>query len=146
MGEDMGNFALTSDVSGGRIRASCPRCGKTAYLEVGPNSRRRIHRCTCGKSASYKINYRKERRETTYGPAKLVMRDAQEQKIRLNDLSIDGVSFFITSESALSMRRGQELGIKFRAGGGSGMQRRIRIMNIQKNRVGAEYVRNMAAW
>ncbi len=142
----MGNYARTSDVAGGRIKAVCPRCAKIAYLEVAPSSRRRIHRCTCGKSASYNINYRKSRRETTYGPAKLVMRDAQEQKIRLNDTSIDGVSFFIASEFAMSMRRGQELGIKFRAGGSSSMQRKIRIRNIEKNRIGAQYVRNIAAW
>jgi hypothetical protein len=142
----MGTYARTSDVAGGRIRATCPRCGKTAFLEVAPNSRRRIHRCTCGKSANYKINYRKARRETTYGPAKLVMRDAQEQKIRLNDTSIDGVSFFIANEFALSIRRGQELGIKFRAGGSSAMQRKIRIKNIERNRIGAQYVRSTASW
>ncbi len=142
----MGQFARSSNVAGGRIRATCSRCGTVAYLEVAPKSRRRIFRCKCGKSTNYSINYRKERRETTYGPAKVVMRDAQEEKIRLNDSSISGVSFFVASEHALSMRRGQEVGIKFSAGGKSALQRKIRIKSIRKNRIGAEYVRNMAAW
>ena len=43
----------------------------------------------------------------------------QEQKIRLNDLSIDGVSFYVAREFALAMRRGQEIGIKFRSSGSS---------------------------
>ncbi|MEJ2057115.1 MAG: hypothetical protein P8X39_04675 [Desulfofustis sp.] len=102
----MGQFAQSSDVVGGRIRAICPRCKTIAYIEVGPNSRRRIFRCKCGKSTNYSINYRKERRETTYGPAKLVMRNAQEQRIRLNDTSYSGVSFFINSQQTHSLRRG----------------------------------------
>lgn len=142
----MGQYARTSDVAGGRIKATCPRCGTIAYLEVAANSRRRIFRCKCGKSTSYSINYRKERRETAYGPARVVMRNAQEQKIRLNDTSTSGVSFYIASELALSMRRGQEIGIKFRASGSSAMQRKIRIRSIQKNRIGAQYVRTVASW
>ena len=64
----------------------------------------------------------------------------------LNDTSIDGVSFYIASEFAMSMRRGQELGIKFRADGSSSIQRKIRIRNIQKNRIGAQYVKTTASW
>jgi hypothetical protein len=142
----MGQFAQSSDVVGGRIRAICPRCKTIAYIEVGPNSRRRIFRCKCGKSTNYSINYRKERRETTYGPAKLVMRNAQEQRIRLNDTSYSGVSFFINSQQTHSLRRGLEVGIKFRAGGSSALQRKIRIRNIHNNRVGAEYVKKVATW
>lgn len=142
----MGQYVRVSDVAGGRIKATCPRCGNVAYLEVAPNSRRRIFRCKCGKSTSYEINYRKERREITYGPARVVMRNATEQKIRLNDLSIDGVSFFIAREFALTMRRGQEIGIKFRSSGSSMMQRKICIKNIKKNRIGAQYVRSGASW
>jgi hypothetical protein len=74
------------------------------------------------------------------------MRDAQEQKIRLNDTSIDGVSFYVADEIALSIRRGQELSIKFQAGGSSAMQRKIRIRNIERNRIGAQYVRSTASW
>ncbi len=81
-----------------------------------------------------------------YGPAKLVMRDAHEKRIRLNDTSLGGVSFYIASEYAKSMRRGQEVGIKFRSGGGSTLQRKIRIKNILNNRIGAEYIRNTAIW
>ena len=92
---------------------------RTAYLEVAPNSRRRIFRCRCGKSATYNINYRKERREVTYGPARIITRNARQTKIRLNDVSVSGVSFYIGSEFALAMRRGQEIGIKFRSGGSS---------------------------
>lgn len=142
----VGQFARSSNVAGGRIRAQCSRCGTTAFLEVAPNARRRIYRCKCGKSTNYSINYRKERRETSYGPAKVVMRNAQEQKIRLNDTSLSGVSFFVASEQALSMRRGMEVGIKFRADGSSALQRKIRIKSIIKNRIGAEYVRNIASW
>lgn len=72
------------------------------------------------------------------------MRNAREQKIRLNDVSISGVSFFIASESALSLRRGQEIGIKFRSSGSSMMQRKVCIRNIKKNRIGAQYVRAMS--
>ena len=144
--EDMGHFTQTSNVAGGRIKAVCSRCGKTAYPEVAAKARLRTHRCTCGKSTTYKINYRTERRETTYGPARLVMRNAQEQKIRLNDTSLNGVSFFIPSEIALSIRRGQEVGIKFRSSGGSSMQRRICIKNVDKNRIGAQFVRSGASW
>ena len=142
----MGQYIRTSDVAGGRIRATCPRCDNIAYLEVAPNSRRRIFRCKCGKSTSYSINYRKERREITYGPARVVMRNAREQKIRLNDVSLEGVSFYISSEHALTMRQGQEIGIKFRSSGSSMMQRKICIRNIQKNRIGAQYVRTGATW
>jgi hypothetical protein len=39
------------------------------------------------------------------------------------------------------MRRGQEIAIKFRTGGSSMSQRKIRIKNINRNRVGAQYVR-----
>lgn len=140
----MSQFIKTIDAAGGMIKASCPRCSRTAYLEVAHNSRRRIYRCICGKSATYNINYRKERREITYGPARVVMRNAREQKIRLNDVSISGVSFFIASESALSLRRGQEIGIKFRSSGSSMMQRKVCIRNIKKNRIGAQYVRAMS--
>lgn len=142
----MGQYVRTSDVAGGRIKATCSRCNKVAYLEVAANSRRRIFRCKCGKSTSYSINYRKERREITYGPARVVLRNAEEKKIRLNDVSLDGVSFFISREFALTMRRGQEIGIKFRSSGSSMMQRKICIRNIQKNRIGAEYVRTGASW
>ena len=137
----MGQYVRTSDVAGGRIKATCPRCDTVAYLEVAPNARRRIYRCKCGKSTSFEINYRKERREITYGPARVVLRNTQEKKIRLNDLSIEGVSFFIAREFALTMRRGQEIGIKFRSSGSSMMQRKICIKNIKKNRIGAQYVR-----
>ena len=142
----MGHYMRTSDVAGGRIRAVCPRCNTSAYLEVAPGDRRRIYRCKCGKSSGYSINYRKERRETTYGPARIVLRNAQEQKIRLNDASIDGVSFYINSEHALSMRRGLELGIKFRTSGSSVMQRKICVKSINKNRIGAQYVRTGGSW
>ena len=142
----MGQYIRTSDVAGGRIRACCSRCGNVAYLEVAPGNRRRVFRCKCGKSTSYSINYRKERREITYGPARVVMKNAQEKKIRLNDLSIDGVSFYVAREFALAMRRGQEIGIKFRSSGSSVMQRKICIKNIQKNRIGAEYVRAGRSW
>jgi hypothetical protein len=128
-------------VVGGRIKATCTRCGKTAYLEIAQGSRLRIYRCTCGKSSSYKINFRKEKRETTYGPARAIMANAQEKKILLCDVSTSGISFIITSESALSMSPGQEIGIKFRTGGSSMLQRKIRIKNIRRNRVGAQYVR-----
>ncbi len=142
----MGQYVRTSDVAGGRIKAVCPRCGSIAYLEVAHGNRRRVFRCRCGKSTSYSINYRKERREIAYGPARVVMRDASEQKIRLNDLSIEGVSFYVAREFALEMRRGQEIGIKFRSSGSSMMQRKICIRNIKKNRIGAEYVRIHKAW
>ena len=138
----MAQYVRSSDVAGGRIKAVCPRCETIAYLEVAPNSRRRIFRCKCGKSSSYSINYRKERREITYGPARVVLRNAQEKKIRLNDLSNGGVSFYIAREFALSMRRGMEIGIKFRSAGSSMMQRKICIKNIKKNRIGAQYVRS----
>lgn len=142
----MGHYTRTSDVNGGRIRAVCSRCDTIAYLEVAPGARRRIHRCKCGKSTGYEINYRKDRREITYGPARIVLRDTSEQKIRLNDTSISGVSFFIKSELALSMRRGQEFGIKFRSGGSGVMQRKICVRNIKKNRIGAEFMNLGAAW
>ena len=142
----MSQFIRTIDVAGGMIKGECPRCGRTAYLEVAQHSRRRIYRCRCGKSTTYNINYRKERREVTYGPARVVLRNATEQKIRLNDLSIDGVSFFIAREYALSMRRGQEIGIKLRSSGSSMMQRKICIKNIKKNRIGAQYVRSGGSW
>ena len=129
----------TKDVAGGRIKATCPRCKRTTFLEVAQNSRRRIHRCQCGKSSSYEINYRSERREVTYGPARLVMRNGQEEKIQLHDTSIDGVSFYISSSLAHSLSRGQEIGIKFRSGGGSALQRKAIIRNIYKNRIGAQY-------
>jgi hypothetical protein len=76
----------------------------------------------------------------------VITRNAREQKIRLNDVSLSGVSFFITSELALAMRRGQEIGIKFRSGGSSVMQRKIRIRNIKKNRIGAQYVGATMSW
>lgn len=136
----MGHHTRTSDANGGRIRAICPRCDTIAYLEVAPGDRRRIYRCKCGKSTGYAINYRKDRRETTYGPAKVVLRNTQEQKIRLNDTSTSGISFYINSENALRLRRGQEIGIKFRADGSGIMQRKICIKNIRKNRIGAQYV------
>ena len=142
----MGQFVKISDVAGGRIKATCPRCNNVAYLEVAPNSRRRIFRCKCGKSSTYEINYRKERREVAYGPARVVLRNAAEKKIRINDLSVDGVSFYIAREFALTMRRGQEIGIKFRSSGSSMMQRKICIKNIKKNRIGAQYVRTGASW
>ena len=137
----MGYYAQTTDVVGGRIRAVCPRCGKTAYLEVASGSRLRVFRCTCGKSTPYSINYRKEKRETTYGPGKVVLRNAEERKIRLCDASDSGVSFFVTSESALSLRRGQEISVKFRAGS-SMVQRKICVRNISKTRIGGQYVRS----
>ena len=136
----MGQLSRSTNVNGGRIRAVCPRCKTSAYLEVAPGSRRRIHRCKCGKSTGYDINYRSERRETTYGPAKIVLRNTQEKKIRLNDTSLNGISFFVGSEHALNMRRGQEISIKFRSGGSGMAQRKIRIQNINKNRIGAQYV------
>ena len=136
----MGQYTRSSDVNGGRIKATCPRCSTTAYLEISQGSRRRIHRCKCGKSTGYEINYRKERRETTYGPAKIVLRNTQEKKIRLNDTSIGGLSFFVGSEQALSMRRGQEVSVKFRTGGSGMAQRKVRIRNINKNRIGAQYI------
>ena len=142
----MGQFIRTIDVAGGMIRATCTRCSRSAYLEVAQGSRRRIHRCRCGKSTSYNVNYRKERREVSYGPARVITRNAREHKIRLNDVSLSGVSFFITSELALAMRRGQEIGIKFRSGGSSVMQRKIRIRNIKKNRIGAQYVGATMSW
>lgn len=142
----MGQYLRTSDVAGGRIKAVCPRCDTTAYLEVSPGERRSIYRCKCGKSSGYSINYRRERRETTYGPARVILRNAQEQKIRLNDTSIEGVSFYINAEHALSMRRGLELGIKFRADGSSVIQRTICVRNINKNRIGAEFVRSDGSW
>lgn len=145
-GEFMSQYIKTIDVAGGMIKATCPRCARTAYLEVAPNSRRRIFRCRCGKSATYNINYRKERREVTYGPARIITRNARQTKIRLNDVSVSGVSFYIGSEFALAMRRGQEIGIKFRSGGSSVMQRKIRIRNINKNRIGAQYVRAGVTW
>lgn len=138
----MGQYVRESNVVGGRIKASCPRCRKNAYLEVAKGSRRRIYRCSCGKSSSYRINYRKDKRETMYGPARAIMANAQEKKILLCDISTGGISFFITSEFALAMRRGQEIGIKFRAGGSSMAQRKIKIRNINKTRVGAQYIRN----
>lgn len=141
MGVDMGQYAQTTNIVGGRIRAVCPRCGKTAYLEVASGSRLRVFRCTCGKSTPYSINYRKEKRETTYGPGKVVLRNAEERKIRLCDASNNGVSFFVTSESALSLRRGQEISVKFRAGS-SMVQRKICVRNINKTRIGAQYVRS----
>jgi hypothetical protein len=137
----MAQYARTSDVAGGRIKATCPRCARTAYLEVAAGSRLRIFRCPCGKSSRYNINYRKERRETTYGPARVIMANAQEKKIRLCDVSVSGISFFISQEFALAMRRGQEISIKVQAGGSSMGQRKIRIKNINKTRIGAQYVR-----
>lgn len=142
----MGQYVRTSDVAGGRIRAVCPRCDNVAYLEVAQGDRRRVFRCKCGKSTSYSINYRKERREIAYGPARVVMKNAQEKKIRLNDLSIDGVSFYVAREFALAMRRGQEIAIKFRSSGSSMMQRKVCVRNIKKNRIGAEYVRAGRSW
>ena len=137
----MGQYVRTSDVVGGRIRGVCPRCGKSAYLEVASGARLRVFRCTCGKSTAYNINYRREIRNTTYGPGKVVLRNAEEKKIRLCDASINGVSFFVTSESALSLRRGQEISVKFRAGS-SMLQRKICVRNINKTRIGAQYVRS----
>lgn len=134
-------FAKSKDVSGGRIKVTCPRCKRTSYLEVGNSSRRRIHRCQCGKSSSYDINYRAERREVTYGPARLVMRNGQEEKIQLHDTSADGVSFYISPSLAHSLSRGQEIGIKFRSGGGPALQRKAIIRNIFKNRIGAQYAK-----
>lgn len=142
----MSQFIRSIDVAGGMIKADCPRCGKIAYLEVNQNSRRRIYRCRCGKSTTYKINYRKERRAVTYGPARVIMRNVSEQKIRLNDVSMNGVSFFISREFALTMRRGQEIDIKFRSNGSSMMQRKICIKSIKKTRIGARYVTSCDYW
>lgn len=137
----MGHFTQTSDVAGGRIKAACPRCKRITYLEVAHNSRRRINRCRCGKSTSYNINFRKERREVTYGPARIVLKNAQEHKIQLRDTSTEGVSFYISSDLAHTLSKGQEIGIKFRSGGGSALQRKVRIRSIFKNRVGAQYIK-----
>ena len=142
----MSQFIRSIDVAGGMIKADCPRCGKISYLEVAQNSRRRIYRCRCGKSTTYNINHRKERRAVTYGPARVIMRNVSEQKIRLNDVSMNGVSFFISREIALTMRRGQEIGIKFRSNGSSMMQRKICIKSIKKTRIGARYVKSYDYW
>ena len=127
------------DVKGGMIRVTCMRCEKTKYVEVSQGTRRKVVRCTCGLSGAYKVNYRVAIRETSNTRAHAILSNAREAVIRLCDTSVSGLGFTVPREYAHSFYRGQEVRIKFRGGSGSMAHRRIRVQNINGNRVGGKF-------
>lgn len=135
----MAGLAKSCNAIGGKIRVTCPRCNKTKYAEVATGTRRKIVRCSCGMSASYSVNYRKAVREAASGRAQVVFNNSKESKIRLCDTSYAGVGFVVPPELALSLSCGQEISVKCKSGSGSMAQRKLRIRNITRNRVGGQY-------
>lgn len=127
------------NVVGGKIRVTCPRCSRKKYVEVPPNTRRRVVRCVCGKSQVYLVNYRKDNRESISGKAQMVLTNATEAKIRLCDSSTSGIGFLVPREYTSTLSCGQEIRIKYKSGSGSTTQRKICIKNIMGNRVGGQY-------
>jgi len=126
-------------VKGGMIRVTCTRCSKTKYAEVTPGTRRKVVRCSCGMSGTYKVNYRRDIRENSSSRAQIVLNNSREAPIRLCDTSTSGVGFTIPREIAHSLYRGQEIRIKYKGGSGALAQRRIRIRNITGTRIGGQY-------
>ena len=135
----MAGLLKSCDVKGGMIRVTCARCERTKYVEVSQGTRRKVVRCACGMSGSYKVNYRSAIREATSTRAQAVLSNARETVIRLCDTSVCGLGFTVPREYCHSFYRGQEVRIKFRGGSGSMAHRRIRVQNINGNRVGGKY-------
>lgn len=134
-----GLFKNSCNVLGGKIRVTCTRCSRKKYVEVPPNSRRRVFRCICGKSQVYLVNYRKDNRESISGKAQMILTNATEAKIRLCDASTSGIGFLVPREYTSTLSCGQEIRIKYKSGSGSTTQRKICIKNIMGNRVGGQY-------
>jgi hypothetical protein len=124
---------------GGRIRTHCSRCQKVLFIEIAPETRKKIVRCSCGKSSAYVINYRRSSRTSSSIRANAVLSNAREARIQVCDTSSEGIGFLIPPEYRLSLHRGDEVRIKYRAGSGTLAQRRLLIKNINGNRVGGQY-------
>ncbi len=123
---------------GGRIRSRCSRCQKVTFIEVAPGTRKKIVRCSCGKSCAYLINYRQSSRTSSSIRAQAILANARETKIQVCDTSSDGIGFLVPIEHRLSLHRGDEVQIKYR-GGGALAQRKLLIKNINGARVGGQY-------
>lgn len=78
-------------------------------------------------------------RESSYTQAHAILSNAKEAVIRLCDTSTSGLGFRVSREFAHSFYRGQEVKIKFRGGSGSMAHRRIRVQNINGNRIGGKF-------
>ena len=135
----MAGLLKSCDVRGGMIKVTCIRCEKTRYVQVLKGTRRKVVRCNCGMSGTYKVNYRHSIREASSSRAHAVFSNAKETLIRLCDTSSAGVGFTVPREFVNSFYRGQEIRIKFKGGSGSLAQRRLRVQNIKGNRVGGKY-------
>lgn len=135
----MAGLLKSCDVKGGMIRVTCSRCERRKYVEVSQGTRRKVVRCTCGMSGTYKVNYRKSIRESSHTQAHAILSNAKEAVIRLCDTSTSGLGFMVSREFAHSFYRGQEVKIKFRGGSGSMAHRRIRVQNINGNRIGGKF-------
>lgn len=133
-------------VKGGRIRVRCSRCKKIKYAPVTPGIRRKNVRCSCGLSTGYALNYRGVNRELVNSRAQATLMNGSEVKIHLADSSSLGIGFILKQNIARSMSCGHEILIKYRSSTGSIIQRRVKVMNITGNRVGARYLDNRPSW
>lgn len=133
-------------VKGGRIRVRCPRCKKIKYAPVTPGIRRKNVRCSCGLSTNYMLNYRQVDREVTSGRAQAILQNGREVKIHLADTSSRGIGFLVQQNVARSVSCGQEIVIKYRSAASSVIQRRVKVMNIAGNRIGAFFLDNRPSW
>lgn len=135
-----------SSVKGGRIRVRCSRCKKIKYAPVTPGTRLKIVRCSCGLSTRYTLNYRAIDRELVNSRAQAILMNGSEVRIYLADTSSQGIGFVLKQNIARSMSRGHEIKIKYRTSTGSVILRRVKVMNITGNRVGARYLDNRPTW
>ena len=135
----MAGLLKSCDVRGGMIKVTCMRCEKTRYVEVSQGTRRKVVRCSCGLSGTYKVNYRQTIRESSSSRAHAVLSNAREALIQLCDTSAAGVGFTVPREFSRSFYRGQEIRIKFKGSSGSLAQRRLRVQSINGNRIGGKY-------
>jgi len=130
----------TCTVKDGRIRITCPRCNKTRYVAISTNVRKKNIRCSCGLSTMYTLNHRLYQRESTWGKAFVLLPNGRECPIYLCDISIGGIGFNIPPQYTRTVATAHDLRIKYRAGAGSALVRKIRIINLTSNRAGAEFL------
>lgn len=134
--EEMAHSSRNCKAVGGRIRTQCTRCGKVMFSQITPGTRKRIVRCSCGKPSVNQINNRRSVRQSFSARADAVLTKARETKIRVCDISSEGLGFLVPAAFNLSLHLGDEISIRYRAGGALS-QRKVVVKNITGNRIGA---------
>ncbi|MDD2469081.1 MAG: hypothetical protein PHI97_34370 [Desulfobulbus sp.] len=99
----------------------------------------KLVRCQCGTSLFIHFDRRFHSREPVCRLGSLIFPQSYSIDVFLCDFSVGGLSFICSERVRLMMTIGLNIRIQYRADNGDIVLREIRIKNLRKNRVGAQF-------